>query len=252
MMLKCTCSHISISKIGNSIDENEDNILVSSPFEIENEQIIRFAISDGATESSFSKEWSDLLVSCYKDLPFDIINLPSTIELISKSWNSRINAIDLPWYAAQKAEIGAFATFLGLSLDLHQNRFEAVAIGDCTMFVIRNDELFETFPINKIDDYGNTPNLFSTNHQYQTDYLNSVFYYDDQIHFNDLFILATDALAAWIFKSTIAGEKPWINFTTMLDDANESNTEFEYWTINKIKNNEIKNDDISLVIIRIE
>lgn len=250
MMLKCTCSHISISKIGNSIDENEDNILVPSPFEIENEQIIRFAISDGATESSFSKEWSELLVSCYKDLPFDIINLPSTIDLISKSWHSRINAIDLPWYAAQKAEIGAFATFLGLLLDLHQNRLEAIAIGDCTMFVIREDKLFATFPIDKIDDYGNTPHLFATNNRYQTDFLNSVFYYEEKIHFNDLIILASDALAIWIFNRIITGEKPWVNLITMLND--DSYSEFEAWAINKIKNNEIKNDDISLVIIRVE
>ncbi len=54
--------------------------------------------------------------------------------------NSMANAIELPWYAEQKAETGAFATFLGLTINREESIYNVVAIGDCTLFQIRNDE----------------------------------------------------------------------------------------------------------------
>lgn len=251
MMLKCNYKHISLAKIGNSKDENEDNILAPSTTEIIDEQIVRFAISDGATESSFSKEWSDLLVSCFKDKSFDPENLPTTIKRISETWQSMAKSIELPWYAEQKAENGAFATFLGITLNFTNAKFEAVAIGDCTLFLIRNDKLDTSFPITKIEEYGNTPNLFSSNQKYQTDFEKTVNYLDGIILKDDLLILASDALAMWIFQRIKEGEKPWYSLMTLLN-YEEYQTDFANWTANKIKENEIKNDDISLVIINIE
>ena len=58
MMLKCNFKSITTQKFGNSIDENEDNILEPSELEINSDTLLKFAVSDGATESSFSKEWS--------------------------------------------------------------------------------------------------------------------------------------------------------------------------------------------------
>ncbi len=58
-MLKCNFKSITTPKLGNAVDENEDNILEPSKSEILFDTLIKFAISDGATESSFSKEWSD-------------------------------------------------------------------------------------------------------------------------------------------------------------------------------------------------
>ncbi|MCG7860445.1 hypothetical protein MD537_25915, partial [Flavihumibacter sediminis] len=95
----------------NTADENEDNLLTPSNAD---ETLLRFAISDGATETSFSKEWSDLLVTYYKDNSFEQDHFGSTLDKASKSWQSIATAIELPWYAQQKAEIGAFAAFLGV------------------------------------------------------------------------------------------------------------------------------------------
>ncbi len=168
MMLKCSIKSITRPKFGYSIDENEDNLLVPSESEIESANLVRFAISDGATESSFSKEWSDLLVNSYRDKLFDKDNLPETLKVISETWQSMTTDIELPWYAQQKLEIGAFATFLGLTINREEHTFETVAIGDCTLFQIRNDETFLTFPVTSINEFGNTPNLISTNQLFQT------------------------------------------------------------------------------------
>lgn len=251
MMLKCSYKYISIPKVGNSANENEDNILVPTLSELETSPVIKFAISDGATESSFSKEWSYLLVSCYKDKPFDIANLPLTINAISETWQSIASAIELPWYAQQKLENGAFATFLGITLNLEEQTFESVSIGDCTLFQVRNNQLIYSFPITSYEDFGNTPSLFATNFKFQTQYEKSVKYLKRQTISGDLLILASDALAMWIFKRLNEGERPWLSLLITLN-YEDYQTDFLNWSLNKIKENEMKNDDISVVLINIE
>ena len=249
MMLKCNFKSITTQKFGNSINENEDNILEPSELEINSDTLVKFAVSDGATESSFSKEWSDLLVSAYKDKPFEISRLADTLNAISFSWQSMATAIELPWYAEQKAETGAFATFLGLTINREENIYTAVAIGDCTLFQIRNDETIFTFPVTTIEEFGNTPNLFASNQQYQTEIEKTVTYYNGSIQTNDLIVIATDALAAWIFKEKDASEKPWNHLSNILNQGVE---DFEIWLNNQRKAGEIKNDDVTLIIIKFE
>jgi len=245
-MLQCQFKSITLPKFGNAVNENEDNLLEPSKSEIESDFLVRFAISDGATESSFSKEWSDLLVSAYKDKSFDKDHLPTTIKKISESWQSMATAIELPWYAEQKAEKGAFATFLGLTVNREENSFEVVAIGDCALFQIRADELFFSFPVSSIEDFNNTPNLVASNEMYQTDFEKNVIYYNGTIQPKDIMFLATDALAALILKQS----KIWKHLTKMLENNDEAH--FENW-LNKLrKANKIKNDDVTLLMIKFE
>lgn len=248
-MLKCNFISITTQKFGNSIDENEDNILKPSELEINSDTLVKFAVSDGATESSFSKEWSDLLVSAYKDKPFEISRLADTLNAVSFSWQSMVTSIELPWYAEQKAETGAFATFLGLTINREENIYNAIAIGDCTLFQIRIDETIFTFPVTTIEEFGNTPNLFASNQKYQTEIEETVTYYNGAIQPNDIIVIATDALAAWIFKKKDASEKPWNHLSNILNEGVE---DFEIWLNNQRKANEIKNDDVTLIIIKFE
>ena len=63
-MLKCKFKFFTTQKLGDDPETNEDNYLIPGSTD---GPVIKFAISDGATESSFSRHWSDLLVSSYKD-----------------------------------------------------------------------------------------------------------------------------------------------------------------------------------------
>lgn len=250
MMLQCHFKSISLPKFGNSVDENEDNILEPSKSETKTEALVKFAISDGATEASFSKEWSDLLVSAYKDKPFDKIHLSETIKAISETWQSMATAIELPWYAEQKAENGAFATFLGLTINREESFFEVVAVGDCTLFQIRNYELIFSFPASSIEDFNNTPNLIASNEKYQTDLEKNVVYHNGTIQQNDIILLATDALAAWILKQDKRLEKVKKKLINQFEHQNKKT--FEDW-LNKERNkNRIKNDDVTLLMIKFE
>lgn len=249
-MISCQFKSISLPKFGNSVDENEDNILEPSKSEIETETIVKFAISDGATESSFSKEWSDLLVSAYKDKSFEQAYLPETIKTISETWQSMATAIDLPWYAEQKAEKGAFATFLGLTINKEENSFDAVAVGDCSLFQIRNDEMYFSFPVMSIEDFHNTPNLIASNEKYQTDLENNTVYHKGEIEPNDIIILATDAIAAWILKQKNRNPKIIQILIKQFEKQDEQN--FEEWLNKQRKTNKIKNDDVTLLMIKFE
>jgi serine/threonine protein phosphatase PrpC len=255
-MLKYNCLSVTFPKLGNAENENEDNVLKASKTEIESDNISRFAISDGATESSFSKEWSELLVSAYKDEPFDKEYLSETLKSISESWQSMVNTKDLAWYAQQKAEIGAFATFLGLTINKEESCFDAVAIGDCALFHIRGEALIFSFPVTSADDFGNTPNLFSSNPKYLVELEKNVLYCKKEILANDILLLATDALAAWIFKEI--NKKPWKILWKILAKKKSKNIfakrkskkKFQKWLDGKRKNKEMKNDDVTLLIIK--
>lgn len=249
-MISCQFKSISLPKFGNSADENEDNILEPSKSEVETETLVKFAISDGATESSFSKEWSDLLVSTYKDKSFEKTYLPETIKTISETWQSMATAIDLPWYAQQKAEKGAFATFLGLTINRETSSFEVIAVGDCTLFQIRNNEIVFSFPVTSVEDFNNTPNLIASNNDYQTDLEKNVIYDSGTIQEKDIFLLATDAMAVWILKQKNRSEKVRKLLIEQFEKQDEQN--FEEWLNKQRKTNKIKNDDITLLMIKFE
>lgn len=58
--------------------------------------------------------------------------------------------MNLPWYAEEKRDLGAFATFLGLSfrprVEGPGGWWRAVAVGDCGLFHTRDEQLLRAFP----------------------------------------------------------------------------------------------------------
>lgn len=248
--------YITRPKFGCSKDENEDSLCCPSYTEIESATSVRFAISDGATESSYSKEWSQLLVDSYKNTPCESNHLKQILTRLSKEWHAlvaqQLTAVNTPWYAQQKADLGAFATFLGLTLNYETKTFEALAVGDCTLFQIRNDALFLSFPLTHIDDFNNTPQLIASNTVYQAHFEKSEGYYQRHqgtIEENDVLMLASDALAAWIFKQNDAKHKPWHRLKEILFHERHRDKKFDGWLTKQRETHEIKNDDVTLLII---
>jgi hypothetical protein len=246
-MLKCNFKSISIPKHGNTITENEDSFLTPKYADY---TLLKFAISDGATESSFSKEWSQLLVKSYENSSFEKNQFIDSLRKVAESWELITSEKALEWYAEQKLQLGAFATFLGITINREENYYNAVGIGDCTLFHFRNNELHHSFPIIAKEQFGNTPDLLSTNSNFQSDIDNKLKYDQHEIEANDIILLATDALAAWIFKEIEAKEKPWMQLSSFLNDENNK-IDFENWLNEKRENDEIKNDDVTILIINL-
>lgn len=244
-MLQCSFKSITVPKCGNSEKENEDSLL--TPADVY-EPVLKFAVADGATETSFSREWSKILVDFYNEYPFEEEHFNTTVQKAAQDWTSLNTAVELPWYAKQKLEIGAFAAFLGVTIDMVSHSYCAAAIGDSTLFHIRNNALHHSFPIQHPDEFDNTPFLLSSNPEYRSRISAHVQYFSKEILPGDMIVLATDALALWILMKAETGEQPW-NSLFCLSNYEYHPTDFQCWLNNKRNEGEIKNDDLTLIII---
>jgi hypothetical protein len=153
------------------------------------------AVADGATETSFSGLWAQLLVDAYVGKGLRRLDATSVSQLADQ-WHAAIaektRAKPLPWYAEEKLKSGAYSSLLGLQIRAN-GRWSAVSIGDSCLFYIRPRRWLYGFPYAHADQFNNHPALLSTH----ADDFGSVkatlkrgTWAD-----GDLFLLMTDALA---------------------------------------------------------
>jgi hypothetical protein len=234
-------------KFGNSEVENEDAYLLPPQPDIAQDHLIKFAVSDGATESSFSKDWADLLVAYFKDYSSDIENL---LVKARGSWIEKIQNLDLPWYAQEKMQLGAYASLLGLTIDLESQRLKAIAVGDSNLFIVRNDTLITSFPINTVNEFGNTPYLLASVSSQNQNLESNILQIEGGVEADDLLIVCTDAIAAWILSQASRNKCPWLNLTNLITGDGYSISDFNNWLNNKRFEREIKNDDTTVILIK--
>src|ERR1041384_2219986 len=100
------CNVFTLPKRGNSDSENEDAYASSTEHG-------RFAIADGATESSFAALWARMLVDEFVK-PQTAPDWAAWLPGLQTHWAAAVDHQPLPWFAETKAQQGAFATFLGV------------------------------------------------------------------------------------------------------------------------------------------
>jgi serine/threonine protein phosphatase PrpC len=248
-MLVCNIKSFSCSKAGNSLDENEDRFII--PHNGHEGGPIRIAVADGATESSFSKEWAELLVDHYGTFSdFDTRFFQNIFPTIRKTWLERINYDNLEWYAQQKLEMGAFASFLGVTIDLSTGEINATAVGDSNLFVFRGRKMQNAFPIPTAEGFGNTPFLISTElHKNQT---SEPFFSQLTISLlpSDILILGTDAISQWILQGIEHKNYPVDQLIDLLNHESGPPA-FKTWLDEKRETGNIKNDDTTIILIQI-
>lgn len=251
-MLKDKVFNIVIPKQGNSEQECEDCISIKATKEHNKKLRLRVAIADGATESSFAKEWSNLLTKS-----FDKFKLPLKETLLNKLSDLRkkqevlLKDKELPWYAQEKAENGAFSAFLGIRIDLVNHNYEAIAIGDCCLFHVRNEVLINQFPVKNSSDFGNNPYLISSKPNKNADLDNYLIEEKGDLSKGDLLFLMSDALAHWFMKNNELNEHPWNILLGLKGKTKEEKQKFNSWLTERRATKEIKNDDVVLAIIEL-
>ena len=247
-MLVNNIKSFSCSKAGNSPEENEDRFVL--PHTDLGGSLIRMAVADGATESSFSKEWAELLVEHYAtSSDFDTHFFPTIFPTIRKTWLERINYDNLEWYAQQKLEMGAFASFLGATIDLSTGEMNATAVGDSNLFVFRDCEMQNTFPILNAEGFGNTPFLISS--ELQKNLTSEPFFSLQTIQLlpDDILILGTDAISRWILQEIEHKNYPINQLIDLLNHESGPIT-FQTWLDEKREIGNIKNDDTTIILIQ--
>ncbi|MDZ4836105.1 MAG: protein phosphatase 2C domain-containing protein [Candidatus Melainabacteria bacterium] len=232
-----------LPKRGNSEEEYEDAAFPMESGESESDEFL-CAVADGATEASFSRRWAQLLVQGFADR--------TELAELAQKWSDEILTMELPWYAQEKAESGAFATLSGLILNGTTGTYSSKLLGDSCIFHIRDDKLVESFPMTNYESFNSSPALLCSRLSQHED-LESIFSYKEGEWISgDRFILLTDAIAAWIFKlqeskgdgiKTLIAIKDQVQLAELCADARATHDE-------EGRPN-MRNDDVTLLDVHV-
>jgi hypothetical protein len=249
--VRIACQPCTLHKSGNAPEEYEDAYAPCDAFDQDlGPDPLRVAVADGATDSSFSGRWAGLLAEAYAGghlFDSDHQVQPDQLDSLQHEWRTSINRTGLPWYAEAKLALGAYATLLGITFDLDTPtstgcRWRAAAIGDSTLFQVRDGQLLTAFPIVTAADFTNHPVLVSSvarANQHLASHTDSA---SGTCVPGDTLYLMTDALAHWVLNAAEQGEFPWDTLDRVTADGT-----FSAWVAQLRQDHALRNDDVTLL-----
>ena len=183
-----------LPKSGSTAEEYEDAYSPETAPDADLDEF-RCSVADGATETSFSGLWARILCIAYNDRNFDLAELQA-------KWLKDVSGKELPWYAEQKLESGAFATILGLDLRDQDKKLKwsARALGDSCLFHLRGSEILTALPLTKWEEFDYTPMLISSRQQSNLGVLEKQEHETGEFKKGDVFYLMTDAISKWFLR----------------------------------------------------
>lgn len=225
-----------LPKAGNEPRENEDAHCVK---ELKRGKGLRVAVADGATDSIYSAQWADALVTAWtrtraRDLK------ESFIERARRDWQATIPPAErLPWYALARLVDGSHATaaFLEIWQDGPVVTWRAVTIGDC-LVIVRRARGRSTVP--REPSFGFRPKLLASVGRSGVQDAERVV--ESTKRFREIWI-ATDALAEALLRQS-RGVR-WQEWRDALEDEGKFSELVARWRGRGI----LRNDDVTLVRI---
>lgn len=164
----------------------------------------RCAVSDGASESCFAKYWAHQLVASYLGGTWQE-NLSAELLIdAQKEWQAYVGQQELPWYAAEKVQSGAMATFIGLRLQQEDCQWNAIALGDSCLFHIRENRVLTAFPLEKAAQFDNKPALLCSIPG-NSRIAEGKMLRQGEWRPGDVFFIMSDALAGWFLACLESG-----------------------------------------------
>lgn len=238
----CDIKAFCCPKSGNSAEEYED---AWAHRQTDTPAGIRVAVADGATETSFAKLWAVLLAESYVRSELAGAEFFARLQPARRLWRLRLAGRPLPWFASEKAEQGAFAAFLGVHIDAHNNRWTALAVGDCCLMQVddvgKKMRVLKAFPLEQSSQFTMSPYLIGSKLNGKPA--------DERIQVSkgslrdgDMLLLASDALAAWLLKQHENGRPLWKWLYRKLGTPESFAAMVAYG-----RKNGLRNDDFTLV-----
>jgi serine/threonine protein phosphatase PrpC len=224
-------------KSGNTASEYEDAYAVKP-------EALRFAVADGASETSFARQWAELLVEGFVQVAPSAAELHAFVAPLQATWAEGQQGKATSWYAERKAKEGAFSSLLGLTIE--GERWRALAIGDSCLFVVRSGKMLRAFPLDKAEQFSNRPSLLSSVARSNAGVFEQIAVVDGDLAANDRLLLMTDALAQWFLVEAEMGRRPWAalakittpeQFTAFIDCLRAGGA--------------LRNDDVTLVNVEV-
>jgi hypothetical protein len=234
-------------KKGSSVFECEDSVGLMR-------NRMRFCVADGATEAFDSRHWARLLTKCWALSPVAVIQAQQFAEwlpAVGDRFHARWEGKKLPWYSQEKSLAGAFAAFAGLAFesDGRNLRWAAAVLGDSCLFQLTVDgALSGSIPdVSGIGPHCR-PTLLPSKRALQDHALSGMLFGTGKASAGDVFLLLTDAIAAW-YARTIADDRPLARrFDTALAGCRQA--ELEALIHGERARGTLHNDDVA--VIRIE
>jgi hypothetical protein len=202
----------------------------------------RYAIADGAGESSHAGLWARMLVEGFVQEATH--PWPAWIAPLQARWSEatrRPEGEPLPWFLDSRDQRGAYSTFVGLSLG--EESFHAIAIGDSCLFHVSDDEM-TPFPLTSSNQFGNTPVLIGSKEPVEQVPLRQARQEVGSCRPGDQMWLMTDALARWFLQRHEAGEKPW---HLLLELSQGTEAGFSQWVTRLRACRQLRDDDATLL-----
>jgi hypothetical protein len=234
-------------KSGSSVLECEDSVGLMR-------RRMRFCVADGATEAFDSRYWARLLTKCWSLSPVVLMSpqqIGEWLGAIGDRFHSRWEGKRLPWYSEEKSLAGAFAAFTGLVFESEGGnlRWTAAVLGDSCLFRLTNDgALHGTIPDMSAVGVYRRPTLIPSRRSLQADAVSRILFATGEVSEGDIFLLLTDAIAAWYARVLEEDRALARRFDTML--ANSRQAEVEELIHRERERGTLHNDDIA--VIRIE
>jgi len=237
-----------VPRRGNHPDEYEDASAAAPPKG-------RFALADGATESSFAAAWARLLVEDFVQAAgCDFDAWKSRLPLLQKQWYASVQSPSLSWNAEAKLEQGAFATFLGITIDHASDGnpvWQATAVGDTCLFHTRGAELLDAFPLAQSNKFNNAPPLLGSRMSPQTLARVPVAHARGEGRSGDCLWMMTDALAQWCLREHEIGNHPWREIEALFSQQ-DADRRSAAWIDELRTSRRLHNDDVTLLWIVLE
>jgi hypothetical protein len=189
-------------KLGNLPEEYEDAYWPEQDAQY-SRRSCSFALADGATQSSFARQWAKLLTQAYCEGLLNRTRFNTTIAHLQHLWRQSIPESPVHWFVQEKINIGAFATIIGLTLRKTESThglWRALAIGDSCLFHIREGSLLTSFPLQHSEQFTDTPALLSTTARHNRGLKRQILRITGIWRPGDSFFLMTDALACWFLR----------------------------------------------------
>jgi hypothetical protein len=249
---------LTINKTDATPETNEDAFFIDKSIEEDLSINKTFAISDGATSSPDAKTWANMLVAASSKHESNKDKFSQVVQDLQSSWDKdwqekkikQINSSPSWWTEAALNKPNA-ATYCSVTFEGQKTRingdisWQSIAVGDSCLFQIRNGKLVMSFPLSSEAEFSDRPRLVrSTGGSINPE---NILYKNGVANANDVFLLATDAVAEWIFKYEIQPDKTFSSiFYNQITEAS-----FDDFIKSERQSGRMKDDDSTIVSIRV-
>jgi hypothetical protein len=176
-----------------------------------------FAVTDGASAGTSSREWAYTLAKSFVDDRNDELLhagegigdsfhrwLAGVRESFDPDAEGFVRAAVPEWVRVAGEQRGAFSTFLGGRITT--TGWAAIAVGDCCLFHLRTSgtplpRLVATFPLTSADELGSTPQLIPSAPADDGALVRSLRQGSGTLQPGDVILAGTDAVSEWMLST---------------------------------------------------